>query len=251
MALHSVYQTGSEKAKSSSNTSLSSEDDVDSICRRCSAIIWERTRNPELQLRYVINETIGLLEVSSCRICRFFAKFLDMYGSRSNWSHTLQWEMSNLQEWEEIGRIVLADAHKEAAIGVSRQDPHTPGFQNRTPIPRQINIQQVRGWVDNCKAHHANTCTSNQRHDLVGLHVIDCEQLKVVAAPSDCEFVALSYVWGPHSSTVEMSSLENLECLPDTIRDSVCLTRNLGYRFLWIDRYVSMTTGLRMLFAFI
>ncbi|KAA8627766.1 HET domain containing protein [Pyrenophora tritici-repentis] len=48
--------------------------------------------------------------------------------------------------------------------------------------------------------------------------------------PSNCRFVALSYVWGS-----EQSSLR-LEDAPATIKDSITVTLALGYDYLWVDR---------------
>jgi len=52
--------------------------------------------------------------------------------------------------------------------------------------------------------------------------------MRVVPATSD-RYVTLSYVWGKDSSSEEM---------PLVVRDSITVTKKLGYRYLWVDRYV-------------
>ncbi|KAF2249688.1 HET-domain-containing protein, partial [Trematosphaeria pertusa] len=69
------------------------------------------------------------------------------------------------------------------------------------------------------------------------LKAIDCEERKVVRAPGDCNFVALSYVWGDSSTISPFSGVILPQNLPATIEDSIQVARQLGYRFLWVDRY--------------
>ncbi|KAJ5511286.1 Heterokaryon incompatibility [Penicillium expansum] len=62
--------------------------------------------------------------------------------------------------------------------------------------------------------------------------MIDIVERIVVPCPPDCDYVALSYVWGG----VEPSpgSLKN-RCLPQTIEDAITVTQALGRRYLWVD----------------
>ncbi|KAH7093544.1 heterokaryon incompatibility [Paraphoma chrysanthemicola] len=54
--------------------------------------------------------------------------------------------------------------------------------------------------------------------------------------PEDCSYVALSYVWGRPCPTLAASS-NSLRDAPQTILDSMKITRELGFRYLWVDRY--------------
>lgn len=71
------------------------------------------------------------------------------------------------------------------------------------------------------------------------LKVIDCRTRSVVMALPNCEYAALSYVWGPryemsnwHTSNDRLPSV-----VPRTIDDAISLVRHLGWNYLWIDRY--------------
>jgi hypothetical protein len=68
-----------------------------------------------------------------------------------------------------------------------------------------------------------------------GLKLIDCITSDIILA-EDKPYVALSYVWGSGS---EISENRNKlpETLPNTIKDAIIVTKKLGYRYLWVDRY--------------
>lgn len=78
------------------------------------------------------------------------------------------------------------------------------------------------------------------RPTLPELMVIDCFLRRVVPAPLQCEYVALSYVWGSDTSRAEDRTFD-LDLydrrLPQTVEDAMNVVRVLGKRFLWVDRY--------------
>ncbi|CAG8972756.1 hypothetical protein HYALB_00006848 [Hymenoscyphus albidus] len=69
--------------------------------------------------------------------------------------------------------------------------------------------------------------------------VIDCLSTKVVKAAKNCEYVALSYVWGKPLSSGPGGDLafQNVEFAPKVILDSIELVKRLGLQYLWVDRY--------------
>ena len=73
--------------------------------------------------------------------------------------------------------------------------------------------------------------------------VLDAQSLNVVHAPTNCRYLALSYVWGS-CNTSEIHWLKDggtvkasicFKELSKTIQDAIVLVRALGERFLWID----------------
>lgn len=82
--------------------------------------------------------------------------------------------------------------------------------------------------------HHSECCTEDAQDSLQQLRVIDCGSKTVVLAPVGCQYVALSYVWGQLND-----AFDDLQDPPKTIADSFHITRLLGYKYLWIDRFVS------------
>ena len=72
------------------------------------------------------------------------------------------------------------------------------------------------------------------------LKVIDCVERMIVDAPPDCNYIALSYVWGANQACPSFK-----EKLPQTIEDSIPTVLHLGYRYLWVDRYVRKVMHVR------
>jgi len=81
---------------------------------------------------------------------------------------------------------------------------------------------------------------------LPGLKVIDCSTLKVVAAPLDLEYVALSYLWGDCNDEEASSGTDddlNSLPVPQTVQDTIAVVVQLGLRYLWVDRYCIDSTN--------
>lgn len=116
-----------------------------------------------------------------------------------------------------------------------------------------IDFSQPRGWLDACTQLHADLCGgggSNSHltedgptagvelypHVTEGqtsnLRLIDCFNDDIVPAIGNEPYVALSYVWG-NDSTYTNKKRE----YPKTIQDAMFITRELGYRWLWVDKY--------------
>ena len=53
-----------------------------------------------------------------------------------------------------------------------------------------------RWWLQRCKEEHGKSCVASQSSLNFGLKFIDVELGCIVKAPSNCEYAALSYVWG-------------------------------------------------------
>ncbi|KAJ4354417.1 uncharacterized protein N0V89_006153 [Didymosphaeria variabile] len=106
-------------------------------------------------------------------------------------------------------------------------------------ISESFDSIKARSWLRHCKRSHGAACNEYSK-TIPGLEVIDCETLRIVPAEAGMQWVALSYVWGPHQSQVNHGDTEPGSLpsdLPRTIRDTIEVTKALGYRYLWIDRY--------------
>ncbi|KAJ8110879.1 hypothetical protein OPT61_g6397 [Boeremia exigua] len=83
-----------------------------------------------------------------------------------------------------------------------------------------------------CSQHHTD-CLSKDLLSVPGLRVIDCSAssaaLSIVLLPESGQYAALSYVWGlVYTDRTEY---------PAVIADAVKVTRELGLRYLWVDKY--------------
>lgn len=86
----------------------------------------------------------------------------------------------------------------------------------------------ARRWLEYCRSHHPYCHVPSIETSRVQL--IDCHT-KTVVQRFQKDYVALSHVWGS-------VTLGNVLCLaPKTIRDIIYLTRELGFRYLWVDQY--------------
>jgi Heterokaryon incompatibility protein (HET) len=101
-----------------------------------------------------------------------------------------------------------------------------------------IDFDILLGWLRSCQHEHGETCDLRTSPRVQFLKLIDCHTRRIVPA-SDNQYLALSYTWGPKLKSVgEDNDLDILpDDLPDTIEDAITVTRNLGFQYLWVDRY--------------
>ena len=89
-----------------------------------------------------------------------------------------------------------------------------------------------------CEENHGPNCQSRGISGLRDLKFIDCDTCEVVKADGSCQFVAISYVWGRSEFNATTTDATQWEHWPLTIQQSIKVTKQLGYRFLWVDRFV-------------
>lgn len=138
-------------------------------------------------------------------------------------------------------------------------DPGTPNEFGFSILRHRINIAGIKRWIDQCDHNHTGRCHTItdpvcKLPEATGMLFIDVEKLCLVEQPkygNKYRYTALSYVWGatidPFQTTMaNFDSLnkpnafklpENIWRLPNTIKDSILLTRNLGIQYLWVDRF--------------
>ncbi|KAK4171391.1 heterokaryon incompatibility protein-domain-containing protein [Triangularia setosa] len=86
--------------------------------------------------------------------------------------------------------------------------------------------------LEDCINHHGPACQATVSPELSLTRMIDVIDRKVVPYPEQCDYFALSYVWGgvmPAPNALETNTL------PNTIEDAIVVTRKLGRRYLWVD----------------
>jgi hypothetical protein len=114
-----------------------------------------------------------------------------------------------------------------------------PGFLQLRTVQRAVDYDQAHAWLENCRKHHGPDCNQPTPPIIDGLRLYDCLTAKVVLAKSVANppWLALSYVWGEtaHFKPIEVSDDHRVTDLPRTIHDAVIVTKQLGYRYLWID----------------
>lgn len=109
-----------------------------------------------------------------------------------------------------------------------------------------VDYQSIRSQMDHCSSQH-ELCTPKQQkpsgvQTVLGFTIpdilIDCIQEEIVRANPGDQYMALSYIWGARRNQEnDASHVFSLSTSPFTIRDAAQVVRNLGRRFLWVDRY--------------
>lgn len=127
-------------------------------------------------------------------------------------------------------------------MGLAPPIPGTPTpktFEVRSLDTNSFDHATVMDWLSYCRTKHGPACHPTVEFDTSSLRVIDCQTATVVEATTNCQYIALSYVWGaplPSGNDIN-STLESLETAPKVIIDSIEVVKKLGLRYLWVDRY--------------
>ncbi|KAI0099415.1 HET-domain-containing protein [Daldinia grandis] len=118
-----------------------------------------------------------------------------------------------------------------------------PGLFRPKVIPQRFDYQRARLWLEFCKKHHTQQCCS-EVEIVPGMELIDCETWTIVKAKPCMRWVALSYLWRLEEIAEEPSEAKNKSLssrlpspVPNSIKDAATVVKQLGLRYLWIDRY--------------
>ncbi|KAI1466140.1 HET-domain-containing protein [Daldinia caldariorum] len=120
----------------------------------------------------------------------------------------------------------------------------SPGLFRPLVIPKQFDYQRARVWLEFCREHHGQQCWIAEEI-VPGMELIDCETWTVVEAKPGMRWVALSYIWKARGDATDADSKVGRESssprlpssVPTSIKDAATVVRQLGLRYLWVDRY--------------
>lgn len=118
--------------------------------------------------------------------------------------------------------------------------------------PEWIDPSVGHPWLRECENEHGSECSEHgwaiAMQKPTFLRVIDVRDLciKEVADPSQCRYVALSYVWGNakvfqlrYSNMNTLMTTNGLalflDSIPQTIIDAISVVKGIGERYLWVD----------------
>jgi len=120
-----------------------------------------------------------------------------------------------------------------SSVQPTRSVPH---IGLRIICPEKFDQNFVMDSISYCSANHLSACQPHIIDAPDFFRVIDCKARQVIVAQPGCEYLALSYVWGTTTRT-STGSLGDLDNCPKVISDSMDVTLNLSFRYLWVDRY--------------
>jgi hypothetical protein len=211
---------------------------------------------------------------SSCFLCRFFgevrlptASLSPEYSLRAfslfrnyaglSYSRIPQ----NLRGNDSIFLAVITAANADDTIknhcwrqGYILQAPSLSGnyserFYGRI-LKMQVDFAVLGSWLAYCRQNHTSCGIHPSSAILPGLKLIDCETLTICSASNDSIYAALSYVWGNTSNSHNSTSISNIpplkadstglslpRVLPKVVRSAITVTKELGMRYLWVDKF--------------
>jgi len=201
-------------------------------------------------------------ELSSCSLCRLFHAVRiqdavrvkdyalycleppDPYERHGTVLAVGQDKFALNSEWEDMwAKYALHDGASCGFIAssiASKIAPHVHSLRAQSIDAVSIDFDIIRGWIQHCGREHIEQCTEVQSSALSPkqLKLIDCEQRRIVPALPKYEYSALSYVWGTSRSDDDRCVHNELPTtLPRTIEDALKVSKSLGLRYIWIDRY--------------
>jgi hypothetical protein len=116
-----------------------------------------------------------------------------------------------------------------------------PKMFDPQPISPSFDSNLVLSWIDYCTRYHRLLCRSVPM-PVHGVKVIDCTTLEIKDYNASTPYVSLSYVWGKSNDACRpVETIGARKTLPQlvspVIRDSIEVTKALGYNYLWIDKF--------------
>ncbi|PVH94230.1 HET-domain-containing protein [Periconia macrospinosa] len=137
---------------------------------------------------------------------------------------------------KEFGSFDVHDAN-----GVIMEHDETRGSVGGRQIQPHISSSLVSQWLQLCDSNHTALCKQRFAPSVPnGFRVIDCVSRAILRwedVNPESKYLTLSYVWGNTASDVVPDDYLDSSVVPRTIEDTIYLTIQLGYRYLWIDRY--------------
>jgi hypothetical protein len=241
------------------------------LCSRCSFIDVE-SLFVDMKDRYTAVRLMSLgklgveAELSSCSLCRLFYAVRiqdDDYPSVDDYALYVTCAPPPYRPGDGSVLAVVqetSDATKDCDRGVQYLEKQEASWQYiacsngsytdrlawslraRSIDPGSIDFDNsIRDWVQHCDKEHKDWCiqVESSASSLRDMKLIDCELRQIVPALPSYKYSALSYVWGTSKSGDEYECVDNIlpTTLPRTIEDAVSVTKVLGLRYLWIDRY--------------
>lgn len=207
------------------------------------------TRSNEITYEIEIGTVGGLPSRSAeCTFCRFVLRAVELKGVAWHGAWRVEDHANEpMTLGVRKGTKEFTISAGEFTVGVGYTPAEEEGCKDDDK-GRMVSRQMLSEWLTRCE--ELDPQDFDQEHATnqpEGMLVIDVERACVVTAPERCQYIALSYVWGPpQEGQVEATkaSIEQLrkpgsfsgDDMPATIRDAMLVCRELGERFLWVDR---------------
>jgi hypothetical protein len=198
------------------------------------------------------------LKVETCFVCRAIEQIRDIRSSSQLTYHDADTSASLYTGYLTLG---FADAETvPLSLGILDDISPSSGPAWKEYIDYEALEKGILGCCEDRKEDHAG-CRPELTSNVDNLVVIHCETITLVVPAQYCEYSALSYVWGVSTDStnymclpqptkpvspatenhVNPASTTTQHQMPEKVSrvvyDAVIVTKRLGVRYLWIDRY--------------
>jgi len=140
-------------------------------------------------------------------------------------------------------KIGTLSSNETMILVMTRNSYYAFGLESQSATPKRSrrNVRRISPTIDfsyleeclsSCRGMHGNQCAPVWDDALLQSRMIDVVKREVVPCPQNCDYLALSYVWG--GVEVKAGQLSN-GTLPQTIEDAITVTRMLHKRYLWVS----------------
>ncbi|KAK0110239.1 hypothetical protein ONS96_001861 [Cadophora gregata f. sp. sojae] len=244
------------------------------LCESCSQLNLEAIARGDgragKDARAFSLQTLGTINRTwfqrTCRLCRFFADIWELHKSYLRGASSCLVLLSSLHLSKYAGSdqirggqyhrpiLLLSHPQPERSFDVDSTtldnlDVVGPIFikgcqttgsniSARVIDAHRVDFSIIKAWLRICATHHGSSCCTPTASNLHGLQLLNCKTGKLEPYTPGARFVALSYVWGANVDDQRNQDVVQNKCVfPQTIQDALTVTAEIGFQYLWVDRY--------------
>ncbi|CAM1510836.1 Fc.00g083490.m01.CDS01 [Cosmosporella sp. VM-42] len=189
--------------------------------------------------------TLDSYDGIDCPMCDFFQRILRTLTSANHpysvsiadASQSLNWASPDLKGTRLLRLESPAlEGGKRAELFVY----HASGDGPFVPVPRMVDYAWIKKGLVLSGEQHGDDGAGVRHPKIPDLRMIDCSCRKIINWGSlgcTSSYLTLSYLWGKSSACERKFRNRVPAHAPKVIDDAIEVTMNLGYRYLWVDRY--------------
>ena len=234
---HAQQQTKSACLQAHRQPNWTLRSSKNQLCRRCAFLNLDAvlSRYPVTNGGEIVARlgSVSTWATASCSLCSLMAATLPkaLHSKDENVLRSFSSNRTPRMGWNAVDTVMLSlDGSRECLFPQRRG-----AVKVRILEADSIDFAIPRTWLSLCDEMHTKNCAPRTRRPVPSFKLIDCETGAIISG-ADHPYVALSYVCGGKSKHGEWFAALPRD-LPATVEDAMTVTRNLGYRYLWIDQY--------------
>ncbi|KAK1831312.1 heterokaryon incompatibility protein-domain-containing protein [Podospora conica] len=190
-----------------------------------------------------------------------FKRVMMALDSQPSWARPITYDGATLRDWVDDPPYIFGELECVERHCLSDSTWWTRNYgrkMRRHSIKPAVDARLFRTWLDTCKDHNhiaASHCAGSEAiWDGKGFRLIDVQLGCLVHVTERHEYLALSYPWGETTRAALCATTSNIDALCQsgsldidavkkhqgktpsrTVLDAMHLTRDTGFRYLWVD----------------